>query len=138
MAVGRRDGKAGPDALRRAGEASVLVLISLAGGPKHGYALIQDIKELAGVELGPGTLYGALDRMERLDQAEPLQPVQRAVQRAGPELHVGQLLDVLDQRVTVLGSVGQAYQYQHRRLAGPAQHVLPGPAVPSAHGHPPS
>ena len=32
------------DALRRAGEASVLILISLAGGPKHGYALIQDIR----------------------------------------------------------------------------------------------
>ena len=55
MAVGRRDGRAGQDVLRRVGEASVLVLISLADGPKHGYALIQDIKELAGVELGPGT-----------------------------------------------------------------------------------
>ena len=51
----------GQDVLRRAGEASVLILISLADGPKHGYALIQDIKELAGVE--PGTLYGALDRL---------------------------------------------------------------------------
>jgi DNA-binding PadR family transcriptional regulator len=63
--VSRSDG-AGQDVLRRVGEASVLILISLAGGPKHGYALIQDIKELAGVELGPGTLYGALDRLERL------------------------------------------------------------------------
>ena len=60
------------DVLRRAGEASVLVLISLADGPKHGYALIQDIKELAGVELGPGTLYGALDRLERLGLIESL------------------------------------------------------------------
>ena len=72
MAVGRRDGRAGQDVLRRAGEASMLILISLAGGPKHGYALIQDIKELAGVELGPGTLYGALDRLERLGLIEPL------------------------------------------------------------------
>ena len=53
MAVSRRDGRAGQDVLRRVGEASVLILISLADGPKHGYALIQDIKELAGVELGP-------------------------------------------------------------------------------------
>ena len=60
------------DALRRAGEASVLILISLAGGPKHGYALIQDIRELADVQLGPGTLYGALDRLERLGLIEPL------------------------------------------------------------------
>jgi DNA-binding PadR family transcriptional regulator len=72
MAVGRRDNHAGHDVLRRAGEASVLILISLADGPKHGYALIQDIRELAGVELGPGTLYGALDRLERLALIEPL------------------------------------------------------------------
>src|ERR1700753_180462 len=72
MAVGRRDGRTGHDVLRRVGEASVLVLISLADGPKHGYALIQDIKELAGVELGPGTLYGALDRLERLGLIESL------------------------------------------------------------------
>jgi DNA-binding PadR family transcriptional regulator len=72
MTAGRRDSGTGPDVLRRAGEASVLILISLADGPKHGYALIQDIKELAGVELGPGTLYGALDRLERLSLIEPL------------------------------------------------------------------
>jgi DNA-binding PadR family transcriptional regulator len=59
-------GKQEQDVLRRAGEASALVLVSLADGPKHGYALIQDIKQFAGVELGPGTLYGALDRLERL------------------------------------------------------------------------
>jgi DNA-binding PadR family transcriptional regulator len=54
------------DVLRRAGDASVLILTSLADGPKHGYALIQDIKAFSGVQLGPGTLYGALDRLERL------------------------------------------------------------------------
>jgi DNA-binding PadR family transcriptional regulator len=70
--VVKRSDSAGADVLRRVGEASVLILISLAGGPQHGYALIQDIKELAGVELGPGTLYGALDRLERLGLIEPL------------------------------------------------------------------
>ena len=64
--------KTGPDVLRRVGDASVLILISLAGGPKHGYALIQDIKELADVTLGPGTLYGALDRLERLGLIDAL------------------------------------------------------------------
>src|SRR6202046_3019430 len=72
MTVGRRDGKTGQDVLRRVGEASVLLLISLADGPKHGYALIQDIKGLADVELGPGTLYGALDRLERLGLIDAL------------------------------------------------------------------
>ena len=70
--MGKRDSSAGQDVLRRVGESSVLILISLADGPKHGYALIQDIKGLAGVELGPGTLYGALDRLERLGLVEPL------------------------------------------------------------------
>ena len=65
------------DVLRRAGEASVLVLISLADGPKHGYALIQDVRQFAGVELGPGTLYGALDRLERLGLIEPLPAEER-------------------------------------------------------------
>ena len=72
MRMSGRDDRAGRDVLRRVGEASVLILISLADGPKHGYALIQDIKELADVELGPGTLYGALDRLERLDLIESL------------------------------------------------------------------
>jgi DNA-binding PadR family transcriptional regulator len=50
----------GPDLSQRA----VLVLTSLAGGPKHGYALINDIEQFAGVKLGPGTLYGVLARLE--------------------------------------------------------------------------
>src|ERR1700691_3325079 len=61
-----KDRGVAPDVLRRAGDASVLILTSLADGPKHGYALIQDIKSFSGVQLGPGTLYGALDRLERL------------------------------------------------------------------------
>jgi DNA-binding PadR family transcriptional regulator len=67
-----RDDGAGQDVLRRAGDASVLILTSLAGGPKHGYALIQDIKGFAELELGPGTLYGALDRLEGLGLIEAL------------------------------------------------------------------
>jgi DNA-binding PadR family transcriptional regulator len=50
----------------------VLILTSLADGPKHGYALIQDIKDFAGLTLGPGTLYGALDRLEGLGLIEEL------------------------------------------------------------------
>ena len=53
MAVGRRDDGAGHDVLRRAGEASVLILISLADGPKHGYALTKDVEGFAGVRLAP-------------------------------------------------------------------------------------
>ena len=42
----------------------MLVLTSLAGGPKHGYALIKDIEDFASVSLGAGTLYGTLARLE--------------------------------------------------------------------------
>ena len=52
-------------------ERSVLVLMSLAGGDKHGYALIKDIESFAGITLGPGTLYGALARLERDGLVEP-------------------------------------------------------------------
>jgi DNA-binding PadR family transcriptional regulator len=48
---------------RYAGPAT-LILSSLAEGPKHGYALTKDVEEFAGVTLGPGTLYGALGRLE--------------------------------------------------------------------------
>ena len=48
----------------RSTDPGLLVLTSLAEGPKHGYAITLDIEGLAGVRLGPGTLYGALSRLE--------------------------------------------------------------------------
>jgi DNA-binding PadR family transcriptional regulator len=48
----------------RSNDPPVLILTSLAAGEKHGYALVQDIEEFAGVRLGPGTLYGAIGRLE--------------------------------------------------------------------------
>ncbi len=50
--------------LGRSNEPPVLILTSLAAGPKHGYALTKDIEDFAGVNLGPGTLYGAIARLE--------------------------------------------------------------------------
>ena len=50
--------------LRQSSDPSVLILTSLAGGPKHGHAPAKDIQEFAGVTLGPGTLYGAITRLE--------------------------------------------------------------------------
>ncbi len=43
---------------------SLLVLSSLMGGDKHGYAMMDDIQSFGGVRLGPGTLYGAITRLE--------------------------------------------------------------------------
>jgi DNA-binding PadR family transcriptional regulator len=50
----------------------LLLLISLADGPKHGHAMLLDVASFAGVRLGPGTLYGALSRLEEAGQVEAL------------------------------------------------------------------
>jgi len=48
-------------------EPVLLILLSLAEKPRHGYALMKDIEHLSGgrVRLSTGTLYGALDRLLR-------------------------------------------------------------------------
>jgi DNA-binding PadR family transcriptional regulator len=53
------------------------VLASLADGPKHGHAMIEDIVAMSGTRLGPGTLYGAIARLERDGLIEPLAPDER-------------------------------------------------------------
>jgi DNA-binding PadR family transcriptional regulator len=58
--------------LRGSSDRRVLVLTSLAAGPKHGYALIRDIEEFAGVSMGVGTLYGCLAKLEKGGLIEPL------------------------------------------------------------------
>ncbi len=45
-------------------EAALLILLSLAPGPKHGYAILKDVRDLSEgrVIFSTGTLYGALKR----------------------------------------------------------------------------
>jgi DNA-binding PadR family transcriptional regulator len=61
----------------RFSDPAVLILTSLADGEKHGYAMMADIEATAGVRLGPGTLYGALMRLEREGFIEPLHTNER-------------------------------------------------------------
>lgn len=56
----------------RPNDPTLLILTSLASGEKHGYALLQDIEQFAGVTLGPGTLYGAITRLEERGMIEPV------------------------------------------------------------------
>ena len=58
--------------LGRFSDPGLFILASLAGGEKHGYAMIEDIEAICGVRLGPGTLYGALARLERRGLIEAL------------------------------------------------------------------
>jgi DNA-binding PadR family transcriptional regulator len=51
---------------------TLLVLASLADGDKHGYAMMTDIQTFANVELGPGTLYGAITRLEERGFIRPV------------------------------------------------------------------
>jgi DNA-binding PadR family transcriptional regulator len=51
---------------------TLLIMASLAGGAKHGYAMMADIAEFSGVRMEPGTLYGALARLEREGWIEAL------------------------------------------------------------------
>jgi DNA-binding PadR family transcriptional regulator len=60
------------DDLGRFADPSVLILTSLADGPKHGYAIMTDISAFSGVGMEPGTLYGALSRLERRGWIRPL------------------------------------------------------------------
>ena len=76
----------------RFSEPALLILVSLAEGPRHGYSIAEDIEAIAGVRLGPGTLYGAcllytsLD--ERILQSGSLVPILRARHTARAP-HVG-------------------------------------------------
>jgi DNA-binding PadR family transcriptional regulator len=53
-----RKPKAGP-----ASDPELLILASLASGPKHGYAIMGDVETFSGVSIGPGTLYTAITRL---------------------------------------------------------------------------
>jgi DNA-binding PadR family transcriptional regulator len=63
--------------LGRFSDPPILILASLAGSPKHGYAIMEDIEVFAGVHLGPGTLYAAIARLETQGLIEPLPAEER-------------------------------------------------------------
>lgn len=46
-------------------EPALLILLSLASGARHGYAMMADIEAFSGIRVGPGSLYGALERLEK-------------------------------------------------------------------------
>ena len=76
-ALGQASGPMTNDTIRGSSDRSILILTSLADGPKHGYALIKDIEGFAAVKLGPGTLYSALAKLEQAALVEALPPQDR-------------------------------------------------------------
>ena len=91
-------------------EPALLILISLAEGPKHGYAMIEDIANIADVRFGPGTLYGAITRLESRGLIERLD----AEDRRNPYRLTGLGEKALRARLASIQSVARIGQ---RRLA---------------------
>ena len=97
--------------LGRFSEPALHILISLAEGPKHGYAMTEDIASLSGKRPGPGTLYGALTRLEehgfieRLESDDRRNPYKLTVRGAR----------VLKARLSAIEALARAGQ---KRLAG--------------------
>jgi DNA-binding PadR family transcriptional regulator len=88
---------------------TILVLSSLAGGDKHGYAMMADIERFAGVRLGPGTLYGAITRLEKRGWIEPV----KSEDRRQPYTITGAGREELREQ---LGDVGRIVRAGQRRL----------------------
>ena len=80
------------------------MLASLADGPKHGHAMIEDIVALGGARLGPGTLYGAIARLEEQGWIKPLQ----SDERRQPYKITAAGLHVLHTRLTTLRRFSKA------------------------------
>lgn len=92
----------------------LLVLTSLAAGPRHGHALMKDIANFAGVRLGPGTLYGAIARLEERGLIAPLP----AEDRRRPYEITAAGARVLEASVAALGNVVTAGMARLRTLQG--------------------
>jgi DNA-binding PadR family transcriptional regulator len=96
----------------RFSDPSLLVMSSLADGPKHGYAVTKDIQKFAGVTLGPGTLYGALARLRHQGLIEALPADDRRrpyrLSARGAEVLAAQLEILRQVAVTGLRRLGGA------------------------------
>jgi DNA-binding PadR family transcriptional regulator len=100
------------------------VLLALAGGDKHGYAILKDVQQHGGSRLrfGPGTIYGTLQRLmeaawvEEVDATDSTTDARRRyyrLTRGGREAlkaevdRLGELLDVARaHRIQPRGSKG--------------------------------
>ncbi|MFN2198775.1 MAG: PadR family transcriptional regulator [Anaerolineales bacterium] len=105
-----------PDAFLPLREPTFLILLSLAAGPRHGYAILKEVDSLSAgrVRLSTGTLYGALQRL--LEQGwirrveDPL-PNDSERERKAYEL-TGAGRQVLNAEITRLECLVQAAQIQ--------------------------
>ena len=91
------------DGLGRFADPWLLILTSLADGPRHGYAIMTDIAAFSGVRTEPGSLYGALSRLERRGWVRPLDTAGR--RRPYQITAAGQ--EILAEQVTTMQQIVQ-------------------------------
>lgn len=86
-------------------EPSLLILISLAEENRHGYAIMEDIEKNYDIKLGPGTLYGAISRLEKAGYISALESQDRKkpykLTEEGQVYLTNQIKEI--QKVTTLG-----------------------------------
>ena len=59
------------------GTLELLILKALRPAAKHGYGITEDIADFAAVKFGPGSLYGAIARLESRELIEALKSQDR-------------------------------------------------------------
>jgi len=97
-------------------EATLLILLSLANEPRHGYAIMKDVQDLSEgrVILSTGTLYGALKRLldqgwiSRIDSPEDEQDANGRSRKSYILTHLGQ--SILDAEIDRIQSLAAAAQ----------------------------
>jgi DNA-binding PadR family transcriptional regulator len=98
--------------LGRFSEVGLLIMVGLADGPKHGYALMEDVERLRGSRPGPGTMYGAIAKLEdeSLIEALPEQDRRRPYRltRTGKAALAAELTSL--ERVVITGRAKLAAQ----------------------------
>ena len=94
--------------LGRFSDPALVVLTCMADGPKHGYAILQE-SEALGLPLSLGTLYGTLNRLERLGLVEALSSDDRRRPYRLTDAGAGHLRSRLD-------TLNRVVRYGSRRL----------------------
>lgn len=102
-------------------EATFFILLSLAPGPSHGYAMMKDVRSLSHgrVTLSTGTLYSALKRLLEqgwIERESASTPTNGRVRKAYRLTAIGR--SILAAEIHRLeGLVGAAHQMPHFREA---------------------
>lgn len=112
----------------RFSELAMLILVSLADHPKHGYAITEDIASYSGVRFGPGSLYGAVGLLQSRGLIEALTPSARRIPYRLTPLGARALRGRLRSLRTVV-RLGQKRLSTHRRAHDANARPSPSPGL---------